>query len=100
MVAVRFQGVLASLLAGVCLSAAACFSTSSNGSGGNTMFPDGGEFDGFGADSTLPEDGGADSAPDVAPEAGAETGTDAPAMTEASQADAADSATTDAALTD
>lgn len=90
MIAIRFRSVLA-LLAGACLPLAACFGSSSSGPGGTATF-DAGDFDGFGADSTLPEESGNDSAPDVASEAGQDAGPDAPSMIDASRTDAADSA--------
>jgi hypothetical protein len=90
MIAIRFRGVLA-LLTGTCLPLAACFGSSSGGPGGTATF-DAGDLDGFGADSTLPEESGSDSAPDAAPEAGQDAGLDAPSTTDASRADAADSA--------
>ncbi len=90
MIAIRFRSVLA-LLAGACLPLAACFGSSSGGPGGTAMF-DAGDLDGFGADSTLPEESGTDAAPDVAPEAGQDAGLDAPSLMDSSRADAADSA--------
>ncbi len=80
------RSVLA-LLGGACLPLAACFGSSSGGPGGTATF-DAGDVDGFGADSTLPEESGADSAPDVAQDAGM----DAPSGADSSRADAADSA--------
>jgi len=91
MIAIRFRGVVAWLACG-CLPLAACFGLSSGGSGGTPTF-DAGDLDGFGADSTLPEESGTDSAPDVAPEAGQDAGLDAPSGIDSSRADAADSAT-------
>jgi hypothetical protein len=90
MIAIRISGVLA-LLAGACLSLAACFGSSSGGPGTVPVF-DAGDLDGFGADSTLPEESGTDSAPDAAPEAGQDAGLDAPSTSDSSQPDAADSA--------
>jgi hypothetical protein len=90
MIAIRFRGVVA-LLSGACVPLAACFGSSSGGPGGTATF-DAGDLDGFGADSTLPEETGADAAPDVAPEAGQDAGLDAPSTTDSSRADAADSA--------
>jgi len=100
MIAIRTQGLLAGLLAGVCLSAAACFSASSGGNQGTATFPDSGEVDAFGADSTLPEESGADSTPDVAPETATDAGSDSASMTDSSRADATDSAATDSSSAD
>ena len=82
------RGVLVGLMTCGCLSAAACFGSSSGGSGGTATFDSGG-FDGFGGDSTLPE------------EAGPEVGVDAEAGPDvATMADAADSAAADSSATD
>ena len=93
MLAIRFRGVVAGLLAGACLPLAACFGSSSGGPGGTATF-DGGELDGFGTDSTMPEETGTDSAPDVTEEASVEAGPDSASIVDSSRPDAADSGVT------
>ncbi len=94
MVSRKLRGVVGGLLGGLCLSAAACFSASSGGPG-NTTFADSGDFDGFGGDSTLPEESGIDAAPEASAEAGLDAGLDAPTTVDSSRPDAADGAPAD-----
>jgi hypothetical protein len=77
MIASRIHGVVASLVAGACMPAAACFSASSGGPPAGASFPDSSDLDVFGADSTLPEDSGRDSSPDVTPEASVDSAAEA-----------------------